>query len=680
MTSAPRSPIKFTREGLRLGDVTVPLLAGSVHYWRLEPERWEPCLRAIKDMGMRLVDTYIPWGVHEVRAGELDLGEGDPRLDVAKFLALAHKLGLYAIVRPGPHINAELTYFGLPERVVWDEACQAQSPNGHPVVLPFLPRMFPVPSYASDAFLDETTRYFHLLGEALKPLCYPKGPIVLVQIDNEGAMYFRDGAYDQDYHPDALTCYRDMLRQKYGTITELRKHYGAIHHTDEEDSPQRFSDIDPPHRFEAKSLEELSYYLDWAEWQEQMIGRAFQRFADVLNRAGLAGVPTSHNFPLAQETTPLNAKVIGRTIDLIGYDYYNRADERQCESVAERTTELSLRCDAQDVPSFACEIGAGFPPYFPALSEKDSEFTLLTALAHGLRGYNLYMAVERDRWIGAPIDPRGQPRPFAERFRRLSQAIVDAELFSLRRRVPVRIVLPRHERRIARVMHAFGPASGALFAVMGNGVREACFEDELGLGFSLALEADRFVRGLQQALRLRGVPHAVVGGEDAELSLEGARWLLLATAGGIDEPLAERLTALAQQGVRLSFGPRPLAYDDNMRPLASPHPLSEHGTLLAQPNQQQLDEVVADAISALDLPAYSCRPSHCYVTLFEDAAGEVQVIFLGNPSAQAEVVHAAVAVDGDFVDALAGGKLATVGGGISLQVSSRSVRMLVRTG
>ena len=67
-----------------------------------------------------------------------------------------------------------------------------------------VPFAFPVPSYASEAFLDEATRYFHALGPTLAPLVYPDGPIVMLQVDNEGALYFRDGAYDQDYHPDAI--------------------------------------------------------------------------------------------------------------------------------------------------------------------------------------------------------------------------------------------------------------------------------------------------------------------------------------------------------------------------------------------------------------------------------------------------------------------------------------------
>jgi beta-galactosidase len=69
------------------------------------------------------------------------------------------------------------------------------------VMLPMLPFAFPVPSYASEAFHDEAARYFQALGPVLAPLLYPAGPIVMVQIDNEGALYFRDGAFRSGLSP-----------------------------------------------------------------------------------------------------------------------------------------------------------------------------------------------------------------------------------------------------------------------------------------------------------------------------------------------------------------------------------------------------------------------------------------------------------------------------------------------
>ena len=81
---------------------------------------------------------------------------------------------------------------------------------------------FPVPSYASEAFLTEVEKWFGAMGAELASLAYPAGPIVLVQVDNEGALYFRDGPYDQDYHPDAIRLFRAFLRQKYASQRALR--------------------------------------------------------------------------------------------------------------------------------------------------------------------------------------------------------------------------------------------------------------------------------------------------------------------------------------------------------------------------------------------------------------------------------------------------------------------------
>src|SRR6188768_1574409 len=136
--AAPRA--RLTREGVLLGDQLVPLLSGSAHYFRLEPDSWRACLEAMRDMGCTVVDVYVPWSVHEAADGSLDFGEREPRLDVVRFLRIAEEVGLYALVRPGPHINAELSGFGLPERVLWDRDCQARSAAGEAVILPMPPQ------------------------------------------------------------------------------------------------------------------------------------------------------------------------------------------------------------------------------------------------------------------------------------------------------------------------------------------------------------------------------------------------------------------------------------------------------------------------------------------------------------------------------------------------------------
>ena len=140
-------------------------------------------------------------------------------------------------------------------------------PGDNPVMLPMVPVGFPVPSYASEAFLAEAARWFALVGPALAPLRYPEGPIVLCQIDNEGALYFRDGPYDQDYRPEAIALYRDISARKVrhrrgprgaptaGTSTRLRQ------------------DRCPPRCSTPRAPTTLAWHLDWVEFQEQLRGR-----------------------------------------------------------------------------------------------------------------------------------------------------------------------------------------------------------------------------------------------------------------------------------------------------------------------------------------------------------------------------------------------------------------------
>ncbi|HEY3494668.1 MAG TPA: beta-galactosidase, partial [Polyangiaceae bacterium] len=556
--------LELVPAGIRLGGETVPLLAGSAHYWRLEPAVWRAALEGMKALGVRLLDTYVPWGVHERGTGDFDFGTHNPALDVRRFLSLAGELGLYVIARPGPHINAELTCFGIPERVIWTKECQAVSAGGKPVALPVPPLAFPVPSYASEAFHSEARAWFEAVGRELAPLVWPKGPIVLLQIDNEGAMYFRDGVYDQDYHPDAIAQYRSFLKDKYEDLETLRRVLG--------DPGVTFFNVEPPRRFRASSPAELARHLDWAEFQEELLASAFRRYRERLEAAGLAGIPTSHNLPLSESATPLDPERVGKAVELLGLDYYHGASPPQRAEIARRTSELAVRCAAREHPPFACELGAGFPPFFAPLSEEDNLFTAVTALAYGLRGFNLYMAVERDRWIGAPVDPKGRLRPSAEPWRKLCAALERVRFWELTRHTPVHVLVPRSLRRLARVMHAFGPLSAAGFQVLGGGAEEACFEDDVGLGSSRAVEADAFLAALERALERAHVPYTFSSGDVARHTFRNASWTVVACSGALEAELVGRIARARERGRAITLGPHAPVYDANFQPLPAEFP------------------------------------------------------------------------------------------------------------
>src|SRR6202789_1612990 len=143
-----------------------------------------------------------------------------------------------------------MSLFGRPEREVGEQECRANTPGGHRGVLRIFPVAFPGPSYASDAFLEETACWYRAVGQQLSRLRWPEGPIVLVQVDNEGALYFRDGQYDQDYHPDALHAFRDFLRAKYQHLHALRDAWS--------EEGVSFATVEPPRRFDAREVKDLA--------------------------------------------------------------------------------------------------------------------------------------------------------------------------------------------------------------------------------------------------------------------------------------------------------------------------------------------------------------------------------------------------------------------------------------
>jgi beta-galactosidase len=672
--TTPRQRVRLHPHGLDLGDEIVPLRAGAMHYWRHPPDEWGAGLDAIRALGFRLVDTYVPWGEHESAEGHIDFGDRDPRLDVARFLRMAHERALKVILRPGPHINAELTCFGIPERIVWDRACQARTSRDHPVMLPMVPLMFPVPSYASDVFHEETALWFERVGRVVRHLRHPEGPIVLVQIDNEGALYFRDGPYDQDYHPDAIALFRAFLKTKYPRVNELRDAWS--------DRDLLHSTATPPTRFDATRADELPRHMDWMEFHEHLLVHAMRRMVESARGTGLDELPTMHNFPLGEAATPLNAGRMDDVIDLIGLDYYHRTSAVEHSTIARRTTELAARCEGR-VPAYGAEVGAGFPPFFPPIDEKDSLYTLLCALAYGLRGYNLYMAVERDRWVGAPIDPHGRQRPFAAKYIRLNSALDATEFHTLRRRAPVRLVVPRSLRRLARATHSFGPITPAFFNILGAGFRETCLEEELGLGEVATLVGEAFLRAFEKALLARGVPFAYAGGDSFVESTEDASWVICATVGGVKPELVTRLRAAAKSGLRVTIGPRVPTRDGGMRPLPAPHDVTG---LEVEPldDGARAGELVAKRIEELGLPAFPVDPDEVKMTVHEDADGVPRVVFVMNPSTHDLVARVSVRDARTLVDLLtperADARVTKGIAGFEVSAPARTVRMFAVEG
>ena len=151
------------------------IISGSIHYFRVVPEYWQDRLEKLKNMGCNTVETYIPWNLTEPEKGRFNF-EG--LCDFERFLDLAQKLGLYAIVRPSPYICAEWELGGLPS---WLLAVPGLEPR-----------------CKNEPYYQNVRDYYKvLLPRLVNHQINKGGNIILMQIENEYGYYGKDMSYLQ---------------------------------------------------------------------------------------------------------------------------------------------------------------------------------------------------------------------------------------------------------------------------------------------------------------------------------------------------------------------------------------------------------------------------------------------------------------------------------------------------
>ena len=165
-------------------DEPILILAGEIHYFRLDPLTWKSHLLTLKESGCNTVSTYVPWLMHQELEDKLDLdGIYNPRLNLPLFLKLASELELFVFLRPGPFIMAELKNEGIPYWIY----------EKHPNAIPKTWNQAKVPTptldYLHKDFLFKVKGWFQSLFQKISPYLQQNGgPIIGIQLDNEVGM------------------------------------------------------------------------------------------------------------------------------------------------------------------------------------------------------------------------------------------------------------------------------------------------------------------------------------------------------------------------------------------------------------------------------------------------------------------------------------------------------------
>ena len=156
--------------------------AAEVHYTRIPREYWEHRIQMCKALGMNSICIYIFWNAHEPQEGVYDFSGNN---DVAAFVRLAQKHGMFVIVRPGPYVCAEWEMGGLPWWLLKKEDIKLRDLDPY--------------------FMESVKRFEGKVAEQLVPLTVQNGgPIIMVQVENEYGSYDENKPYVREI--------RDCLR------------------------------------------------------------------------------------------------------------------------------------------------------------------------------------------------------------------------------------------------------------------------------------------------------------------------------------------------------------------------------------------------------------------------------------------------------------------------------------
>jgi beta-galactosidase len=622
----------------------VPFYAGAMHYWRVEPARWARCLSAMHDLGLTIVETYVPWRVHEAATG---VRRWDRELDLARFLEAAAAAGLSVVLRPGPHINAELTGFGMPDHVLGDPMCQSRGASGAPVWMPTPPRMWPVPSYASAVFRERVRGWYAALAEVARPYLAPDGPVIAIGVDNEAQMFFRLGAYDHDYHPDAVAQWRET--------------------TGLEGEPPRAWDPADPARC-----------ISWVRFKDQYIAHALAAFARSLDEVGFAGLAKFHNLPPGHHGH-YDLRGLQRAIGgPVGIDAYTPRHEFRDL----RRRAIAAAGNAAPIP-IAFEVGIGFFPWFPPLDADDDPTRerdqLLTLLAGGLRGFNLYMAVERDRYYGAAIDKAGQPEAHAAWIRTLIATLVEVDWPALRRVAAIAVVDTRADARFGQASCAVDPMTPVVAELLDLGPGGAA---ELG-DDPAAITQRRWQAAIARALDVAHVPYTLVEESVTAGELAQVRAVIAPTLERIDRELAHTLTAVVDhKRCVVVIGPGTPTHDELGQPLADAVP--RRVGRLKVGSLDDIPGLAADLALLAGDPADAWqieRPDDVQAYAYGhpgEAAGAAHLVFVASDTAKP--VTAVLLVDETtrvLRDPFSQERFAAADGRASIALPPRGVRLLV---
>lgn len=267
--------LTFKDKVFYLNDKPILLMAGEIHYFRLDPEEWQDRINLLKSAGFNMVATYIPWVIHELNEGDIDLdGHNHPRHNLKAFIALCEANGLYLFLRPGPFVMAEMKNDGIPFWVY--EKYPEAVPQSFDGAAPTTPTL----DYLSPGFLKSAEKWYEAVMGLISGYTPDKGGKVLaVQLDNEIGM-LSWVSNRPDLTPLVLEQFAGWLIQRHGPEACSSRY--PFNLGDPEVRKERFQSPRPPY--------DGSFFKDFGYFMRDRYRRYVMALKDMAEEAGLRDV------------------------------------------------------------------------------------------------------------------------------------------------------------------------------------------------------------------------------------------------------------------------------------------------------------------------------------------------------------------------------------------------------
>ena len=372
-----------------VGDKGLSLVSGEVHYWRLNPSVWKEVLKRVKEMGIKIISTYVPWDYHEYKRGKFDFfGKTDETRNLNAFLELARKENFWVIIRPGPYIYSEWPQDGAPKYAY-------KYHRLHPQFL----------SYAKK-YLTEVTR-------VIKPFLATNknGNIIMLQADNE-----------IDCWPDIFGCqyglsgksgmFQDFLKNLYkSNLKALNDSWGTKYSSFKEAAPFIATMLAGEQGVPLKGDKELKRNLDYFKFKYFYANEVAKWSVNVYKKLGI-DVPiylNTYPFYYAHDWAGLQS-----LSDAIGLDIYPSnelaEDEYEHRKFCDKIRYLKSVSKLPFIAEFQSGIWHGRHYETSVLTPNHYRLLCLSAILSDVKGWNWYMLVNRDNWYMSPINEWGRVR------------------------------------------------------------------------------------------------------------------------------------------------------------------------------------------------------------------------------------------------------------------------------